>query len=326
MADLRLTYMGLELSNPLIVASSSLTNTAARVRDCESHGAGAVVLKSLFEEQIKAQTDSLEEASWPYPHPEAYDYVRQMGMRLGQEEYLKLIEESKKAVSIPVIASLNCVSTRWWLDYARQIENSGADALELNIAITPGLRFSAEELERLYLHIVEAVREKVKLPLAVKIGPFFSALPQMVQSLRRAGAAALVLFNRFYQLDLDTEKLSLRPGYRFSSPEEIYLPLRWIAILAGQARCDLAASTGVHDSEALIKMLLAGASAVQVCSTLKLKGLGQIRKLLRGLEAWMESHGFKTVKEFKGKMSQGASGEPELYERLQYIKSLVGIE
>ncbi|MBN1834558.1 MAG: dihydroorotate dehydrogenase-like protein [Spirochaetales bacterium] len=327
MADLSVTYMGLKLANPLIVSSSSLTNTVAKVKRCEDSGAGAVVLKSLFEEQIEAQTEEIEDESWPYPHPEAFDYVRQMGMRIGQDDYLKLISDAKKAVSIPVIASLNCITPKWWGNYAGEIARAGADAIELNIAILPTDRErSAEEVERTYKGIIEGIRRRVEIPVAAKIGPYFTALPKFARQLAEAGAAALVLFNRFYQLDIDIDSLALVPGYHLSSPDEIYLPLRWIAILSGQIGCDIAASTGVHDGSGVIKQLLAGAKAVQVCSNLYQKGMGRIRKMLGELTAWMEQHGYAKVSEFNGKMSMESSDKPEYYERLQYIKVFVGLE
>jgi dihydroorotate dehydrogenase (fumarate) len=327
MADLSVTYMGLKLANPLIVSSSSLTNTVAKVKRCEDSGAGAVVLKSLFEEQIEAQTEEIEEESWPYPHPEAFDYVRQMGMRLGQDDYLKLISETKKAVSIPVIASLNCISPKWWGNYAGEIARAGADAIELNIAILPtDPERKAEEVERTYVRIIEGIRRRVEMPVAAKIGPYFTALPQLARQLSDAGAAALVLFNRFYQMDIDIEKLSLVPGYHLSSPDEIYVPLRWVAILSGQLGCDIAASTGIHDGTGIIKQLLAGARAVQVCSHLYQKGMDSIGVMLDQLREWMDRHHYEKIADFNGKMCMEASEKPEYYERLQYIKVFVGLE
>jgi dihydroorotate dehydrogenase (fumarate) len=327
MVDLSTSYMGLKLRNPLVVAASSLTGSAAKVKRCEDAGAGAVVLKSLFEEQIEAQTSQMEEEAWPYAHSEAYDYVRQMGLRLGQAEYLKMIEEAKRTVSIPVIASLNCVSPTAWTRFAGRIAEAGADALELNIALLASdFDRSAEEIQGAYVKIVQAIRAQVQLPVAVKIGPFFTSLPQTALALRRAGASALVLFNRFYQLDFDIERLALTPGYHLSSPDEIHLPLRWIAILSTQVGCDLAASTGVHDGAGVIKQLLAGARAVQICSALFLKGVERIKTMLEELTAWMERHGYARIEEFRGKMCQEASEKPALYERLQYIKVYVGLE
>jgi dihydroorotate dehydrogenase (fumarate) len=319
--------MGMQLKNPIIVSSSSLTNTVEKIKRCEDSGAGAVVLKSLFEEQIEAQTAEIEEDSWPYPHPEAFDYVRQMGMRLGQEEYLKLIENAKKEVGIPVIASLNCITPKWWNSYAGEIARAGADAIELNIAILPSdPAHSAEEIENTYVRIVEGIHRKVDLPIAAKIGPYFTSLPQITRELRNAGAAALVLFNRFYQLDIDIEKLELTPGYHLSSPDEIYIPLRWIAILSTQVGCELAASTGIHSGEGAVKQLLAGAQVVQICSNLYQKGMGRIKEIVGELESWMDAHGYTSIDEFRGKMSMEVSEKPEYYERLQYIKVFVGLE
>lgn len=326
MADLNVTYMGLKLRNPLIVASSSLTGTLAKLKRCEDAGAGAVVLKSLFEEQIEVQTAQMEkEGEWA--HPEAADYLRQVGLRLNQEQYLKLVTEAKASLSIPVIASLNGVSTGGWLGYAAQLAKAGADAIELNVALlASNLEQRAADIESAYVKIVEAVKSKVKLPIALKLGPYFTSLPQTALALRRAGASALVLFNRFYQLDFDIERLALKLGYHLSTPDEIHQSLRWIALLSAELGCDLAASTGVHDGSGLIKQLLAGAKAVQLCSTLFLNGMDRIKSMLEELEAWMQRRGFKSVEEFRGRMSQEKSADPRLYERLQYIKVYVGLE
>jgi dihydroorotate dehydrogenase (fumarate) len=327
MVDLSVEYLGLKLANPLIVSSSSLTNSPEKVLRCQEAGAGAVVLKSLFEEQIEARTRDLEEQSWPHPHPEAFDYLRRTGRRMGEEEYLALIRASKKAVSIPVIASLNCISPSWWNETAREIEVAGADALELNIALMPAdFQRSAADIEKACVRIVSNVRRVCRLPLAVKIGPYFTALPRLAEELRQAGASALVLFNRFYQLDIDIDQPAIVPGYHLSSPEEIYLPLRWIAVLAGRVGCDLAASTGVHDAAGVIKQLLAGAAAVQVCSQLYLKGLERLKAMLAEMGDWMEKHNYRGVADFRGLMSRERSGQPDYYERLQYIKVFVGLE
>ena len=327
MPDLSVSYMGLKLRNPLIVAASSLTGTLAKLKRCEDAGAGAVVLKSLFEEQIEAQTSQLEQEAWPYPHPEAFDFMRQMGLRMGQDEYLKLIGEAKSSLSIPVIASLNCVSPKWWSSYATQVAKAGADAVELNIALLASdFDRSAEDIENAYVKILEGILTKVKLPVAVKLGPYFTSLPRTALALRRAGASALVLFNRFYQLDFDIERLALTPGYHLSSPDEIHLSLRWIALLSSQVGCDLSASTGVHDGAGVVKQLLAGAKAVQLCSALFLKGLDRIKACLEELDGWMKRHSFASIEEFRGRMSRETSADPQLYERLQYIKVYGGLE
>jgi dihydroorotate dehydrogenase (fumarate) len=318
--------MDLELRNPIIVASCGLANTTEKVERCEDAGAGAVVLKSLFEEQIDLESkDLVAEQSWLYGHPEAFDYASGMSKELGPRDYLELVENAKSSTTIPVIASLNCISPKWWADYARQIELSGADGLELNISIMPSNPDrTGQDVEKLYLEVLETVCANVKIPIAVKVGPYFSSFGQVALGLSRAGAKALVLFNRFYRLDIDVDKMQLKAGYRFSSPDEMSRSLRWIALLAGRIECDLAASTGVHDGFGVIKQLLVGATAVQVCSVLYLKGLSQIRGMLETIENWMADHDFSSIGDFRGRLSQMESDKPELYERLQYIRALTG--
>ena len=327
MPNLATTYMGLTLRNPIVVASCSLVNNSEGVRRCAEAGAGAVVLKSLFEEQMKAETADMEQNIWLPGHPEAFEYVSKMGMAVGPREYLQLIKEAKKTVSIPIIASLNCISPKWWADYAKQIEAAGADALELNISVMPSdpSRTSAE-VEQTHFRILEEVKARVDIPIAVKLGSHFSSLAKVAQELCRRGVSALVLFNRFYQLDIDIEKLELVPGYKLSSPHEMSLPLRWIALLAGRLDCDLAASTGVHDGVGAIKQLLAGATVVQLCSTLYRNGVEHVGHILEEIETWMMKHDFDSIDQMRGMLSQMQSDNPELYERLQYIKALVGIE
>ena len=327
MADLSTHCMGLQLANPLVVASCGFGKTLKGIRSCAEAGAGAIVLKSLFEEQIRTETAGLEHQSWLSGHAEAFDYVRRMGMALGPKEYLKLIEEAKKAVPIPIIASLNCISAEWWIEYAQQVELAGADALELNASILPSdADRQPDEVEDLYYEILDEVKSRVTIPVALKIGPYFTSLANFSRTLDERGISALVLFNRFYQLDIDVEAMELSSGYQFSSPSELGQTLRWIALLAGRLDCDLVASTGVHDGAGVIKLLLAGASAVQLCSTLYLNGLEQIGRILEEIERWMKQHYFSSLEEFKGTLSQDTSNRPELYERLQYIKAMAGEE
>jgi len=327
MADLSTEYMGLSLRNPLIVASSSLTKSVDGVTKCADAGAGAVVLKSLFEEQIAAQAEDTKEHLWLYGHTEAFEYVSKMAMPLGPRDYLKLIEEAKNAVSIPIIASLNCITPRWWTDYAKQVEAVGADGLELNISVMPSdPARTGMEIEKIYVDIVNSLEGVIGIPIAVKIGPYFTSVGRMAAEFSAGGVAALVLFNRFYQIDIDIDKMEITPGIRFSSPDEISLPLRWIALLAGNVDCDLAASTGVHDGAGFVKQLLAGAAAVQVCSALYEHGVEHIGKILEDTATWMQRHGFEKVGDFRGKLSRQVTERPELYERLQYIKLFTGIE
>ena len=327
MIDISTNYMGLKIQNPIIVASCGITKTSEGVRRCADSGAGAVVLKSLFEEQIEAEIRDMKIDSWPQWHPEAFDYIKSMSLELGPREYLKLIEDSKKAVSIPVIASLNCISSKQWIEYAKRIAVAGADALELNISVmSSSVTIKGEKIEQIYFRIIEEVKSRINIPIAVKISPYFTAIARTASELANRGASAIVLFNRFYQIDINIDKLELSPGYKFSTPHEINIPLRWIALLSGRIKCDLAASTGIHDAKGVIKQILAGASAVQICSILYIKNIEQIRIILEDIEKWMIKHNFNSIDQIKGKMSQLQSDQPELYERLQYIKALSGIQ
>jgi dihydroorotate dehydrogenase (fumarate) len=327
MADLSTDYMGLSLRNPLIVGSSGLVDNVEGVTECARAGAGAVVLKSLFEEQIESESRDVEKSLWLYGHTEAFEYVSKLSMPLGPRRYLKLIAEAKSAVDIPVIASLNCISPRWWVDFAGQIAAAGADALEVNVSIMPSdPGRSGTEIEKIYLDLLDALKAKIGIPIAVKMGPGFSSVAHMARALAERGASALVLFNRFYQIDMDIEKMELKPGYSFSSPAEIGQSLRWVALLAGRVKCDLASSTGVHDGAGMIKQILAGATAVQVCSTLYINGIDTIGKIVEELDGWLDKHGFDSVGAARGAMSQLRSTKPELYERMQYIKILGGVD
>lgn len=325
MAELATTYMGLALHNPLLVASCGLTKTADGIRRCADAGAGAVVLKSLFEEQILADSHGQEIDTGFLWHPEALDYVRRMGLELGPQAYLKLINDAKRAVSIPVIASLHCVSSGLWTEYVRRIADAGADGIELNISVMlSDPRRDIGHVEKIYLDTVERVTHLTRVPIAVKIGPYFTSVAKIASELWKRGAKALVLFNRFYQFDINLETMEIAPGHSLSSPEEIALPLRWISLLSGKIKCDFAASTGAHDANGVAKLLLVGATTVQLCSTLYKNGLGHIGTIRSDLERLMERHGFKSIDQMRGRLSQTRSDRPELYERLQYIKALVG--
>jgi len=328
MADLSTEYMGLKLKNPLIVASCSLSKQLDGIHRIADSGAGAVVLKSLFEEQIqKEMVEDIEQYIGPSWHYEAYDYVNKMGMELGPREYLKLIEEAKKSVSIPVIASLNCISTGWWKDYAKQIESAGADALEMNIAFLPDdIKKTSEEIEQIYYKVLEKVKGTIDIPIAVKIGPYFTSMAQFAFELGKRGASALVFFNRFYQFDIDIENMKVIGANYLSTSSEMNLPLRWIALLFGQVNCDLSATTGVHNGHSVIKLILAGAQSAQLCSVLYKKGVEYVSTILDETELWLDEHDVKSIADIRGKLSRQESAKPELYERLQYIKALVGIE
>lgn len=351
MTDLSTTYMGLSLRNPIVVASCGLTGTADGVRKCAEAGAGAIVLKSLFEEQIAAETGALGRFDSEGATGEGAEYLQGYGMALGPREYLKLVRSAKQEVGVPVIASLNCISPRNWSDYAEQLQAAGADAIELNVALMPTqARLEGGEVEALYGSILYAVKAHVSVPVALKVGPFFSAFANLADRLTRdraeappftagwcgpdttpgrlvwQGADALVLFNRFYPFDIDVEKLQVASGTPYSSPEEMHTTLRWVSLLAGRIDCDLAAATGIHGGADVVKQILAGATVVQACSTLYRNGLGQIARMLDEIEGWMTKHGFADLPAFRGRLSQANSDRPESYERLQYMRFLGGAD
>lgn len=328
MADLSTTYMGLKLDNPLIVGSSALTRTADGVKKCAEAGAGAVVLKSIFEEAITHEVNrQMAESADSMVHPEAMDYVQTYAKDNEVGNYLRLIGDAKKAVDIPVIASVHCVSTMSWPEFAVQAVEAGADALELNAFVLPSdpTRDSAA-IEQVYVDMVEAVKGKVNVPVALKLGSYFSSLAHTAAKLGGMGVGALTLFNRFFVNDIDIEDLSLKRGGYLSSPTEYRLPLRWISLLHGRTGCDLAASTGVHSGETAIKLLLAGASAVQVVSALYRNELAHLGTMRNDISTWMDKHEFNTVDEFQGRLSQKDAENPAAYERVQFMKFAVGME
>jgi len=323
-------YLGLNLRNPLIVGASSLTMTAKGVRACAAAGAGAVVLKSLFEEQVRLDTAALDqsleaEESW---HSEVFALMEaNVSMRYGTREYLQVVRDCKAATDIPVIASVNCVSTEWWEDFAGEVTAAGADALELNIAIMPRtLVTTGAEIEDRYAEIVKVARKTVRIPIAVKLGPYFTSIPQVVVRLREAGADGFVLFNRFYRPTVDIETLTLTAADPYSTSDELAPSVRWICMLAERVSADFAAATGVHTPEDVIRVVLAGSNAVQVVSALYLQGVKHLRVLREGVEEWMESHGYSTLDEFRGLMCQARHPDNEMFSRCQYIKGLVGME
>jgi dihydroorotate dehydrogenase (fumarate) len=327
MINLSANYMGISLRNPIIISSCSLSHSAEGVKRLADAGAGAVVLKSMFEEQILADVKKLELESSAMAHPEEIDYLRQMGMSQKSDEYLKIIEKSKEAVDIPVIASVNCVSDSSWTDYAKYIEAVGADGLELNIALMPkDPKEDPNDIEKKIFRIIEVVKHNINIPVAVKIGPYFTSMTRVAEGIRKSGASALVLFNRFYQPDIDIDTYEFQSKNRYSSPSEMSHSLRWIAILFEKFGGSLAGNTGIHDGEAVVKQLLAGASAVEICSTLYINGLGQIELMLTFLEKWMRKNGYRDIDEFRGKISQKNALQPEYFERQQYIRALVGID
>jgi len=320
--------MGLELKNPLIVGSSSLTKTVEGVKKAAAAGAGAVVLKSLFEEEVRMNYTSTQDAFTSYPHPEAAGYLQaDLATHYGPEDYLRLIEEAAAAVSIPVIASINCVTPDTWPAYAGKLEAAGARALELNIYQVPlNAGISSDDLEAVYISAVRAVKEHVRMPVALKLAPYITNLPRMTLQAQAAGAEGLVLFNRFFHPDIDVEKMTVSGGLSLSREGDHLHSLRWIGILYGRSRCDLCGSTGVRNGETLVKQLLAGAQAVQAVSVFYDEGFEAIAGMLEWLEAWMERKNFKTIDDFRGEVSRLRSEDPELFDRAQYIKAFVGAE
>jgi dihydroorotate dehydrogenase (fumarate) len=328
MADLHTKYLGLSLKNPLIVGSSGLTDTVEKVIEIEKLGAGAVVLKSLFEEQISIHINkSVSQSESVYAYPEAEDYISNYTKEYEVSHYLDLIRKCKSKVGIPVIASINCVSSYEWITFAKKIEESGADALELNIFVLPSdPKRSAEQNEQVYFDIAMAIVQTIRIPVAIKISYYFSGLAKTALKLSWTGIKGMVLFNRFYSPDIDIDKFEVTTSNVLSSPEEISLSLRWVAMLSDRLHCDIAASTGVHDGEGLVKQLLAGAKAVQITSTLYKNGTSVIPKMLEFLSAWMTKHNFTTTDDFIGKMSFKEATNPAAWERVQFMKYFAGID
>lgn len=329
MADLSVTYMGFKLKNPIIVGSSSLSGNADAVKRCEEAGAGAIALKSIFEEQIMAEANELERQSQVDAgyHPEAMEYIYRMGMEHSRGEYLRFVEKAAKAAGVPLFASLNCVSRGGWTDYARKLVDAGASGLELNMYITPqDPHTPGSMIEKTYYDIVADIKAKVNIPVAVKLSPFFTNFYSVVENLEAQHVDALVLFNRYFHFDIDTDKLELVPGSGFSSPQEMELPLRWITLMSAIIRCDIAATTGIVDGRSAVKQMLAGARAVQVSSVLYRRGVSHIGVILSEMEDWMKSHDFADTSAFTGKLARKHPEHPGMYDRVQFIKAYVGLD
>jgi dihydroorotate dehydrogenase (fumarate) len=324
--DLTTTYMGLALKNPIVPSASPLSKDIGTIKALEDAGAAAIVMYSLFEEQITHEqneldhfltqgTESFQEALSYFPQQEEFN--------LGPDAYLEHIRIAKAATDIPIIGSLNGVSAGGWIDYAKKIEQAGADALELNVYYIPtDPRYNAEEIEDIYLNDLRLIKSSVSIPVAMKLSPFFSAMFHMAQRLDEAGADALVLFNRFYQPDFDLEKLEVVPALHLSTSHELRLPLRWIAILHGHVEASLAATTGIHEAQDVLKALMAGADVAMMCSALLERGVPHLKKVLKDLTQWMEEKEYDSVTQMKGSMSQRNVAEPAAFERANYMKTL----
>lgn len=324
--NLTTNYLGMELKNPIVPSAGPLSSNLDNVKAMEDAGAAAIVLWSLFEEQIEHDAlelhhhttyynESYAEATTYFPHKEDY--------RLGPQEYLEYVRKAKEAVSIPVIGSINGKSLGGWIQYAKDIEQAGADALELNIyKLAADLHISGKDIEQLYIDVVTEVKTAVNIPIAVKLSPFFSSTAWMADQLSKAGANGLVLFNRFYQPDIDLETLDVVPNVILSTPMAMRLPLRWIAILYGRVQADLAATSGIYTEKDVLKMVMAGASVTQMLSCLLKFGIGHIKDVLTKLTYWMEVHEYESIDQMRGSMSYMNVGDPSQYERANYMKAL----
>ena len=326
MSDLSTSYLGLSLKNPLVVSPSPLCEDLGAIRKMEDAGASAVVLHSLFEEQLTLDSQDLDRflTSGTESFAEALSYFPDMGQfKLGPEAYLEHIQKAKKAVKIPIIGSLNGVSTGGWVSYAKKIEQAGADALELNvyyIATDPDM--SGPQVEQMYADLVRDVRGSLKIPIAVKLGPYFSSMASVARRLEQAGANGLVLFNRFYQPDFDLEKLEVTPNLNLSRSEELRLRLCWVAILSGRIKADMAITGGVHTAEDVIKSMMAGAKVAMMTSALLKNGIEHLKTVREGVEAWMEKHEYASIRQMQGSMSQKSVAEPAAFVRANYMKVL----
>jgi dihydroorotate dehydrogenase (fumarate) len=320
--DLSTTYLGLPLRNPVIVGSSGLTDTPEKIKEWEKNGAGAVVLKSLFEEEIIFEYEEvLKEVQNTGYNMEQFDYYDFVLKKKKLDAYLALIEEAKKAVSIPVIASVNCVYSHEWTAFADKIQDAGADAIELNMFFLPSdMNRTSQEMEERYLKVINTLTARVSIPVSVKISYHFSSLGQMIKTISDTGVSGMVLFNRFFNPDIDIERQEIKPSFVFSAPSDIAMPLRWIALMYQRVNCDLAASTGVHDGDAVIKQILAGARAVQVVSALYKNRSGTIPAMLDRLTGWMGDKGYETLCDFRGKLSHVKADDPAVLERVQFMK------
>ena len=321
MANLQTSYLGLSLKNPLVAASSGLTSSVSKIKELEDHGIGAVVLRSIFEEQIINQSNHEIDKSPYIGNPEAVDYIKGYLRNNEIEKYFELVKEAKKSVDIPIIASINCVSGDEWITYANKFEEAGADALELNIFNIPTRSQSIESIESLYTTIIERVLKQVNIPVSVKFSKYHTNIPKMVDLFRARGAKGVVMFNRFYEPDFNLDKMTMTSSEVFSHPYDLRETLRWVGMVSSSVPLiDIAASTGIHDADAVIKQLLAGAQVTQLCSTLYINKFRVIEEILKGLEDFMKAKKYKTIDDFRGKFSYQNIENPTMYERAQFMK------
>ena len=326
MVDLSTTYMGIPLKNPIVPSASPLSASLDNIKRMEDAGAAAVTLHSLFEEQVEFEAEELghflERGTFSYAEALTY-FPPQREFHRQPKDYVEHIRRAKEAVGIPIIASLNGISPGGWTSYARQFEEAGADAVELNVYFIPtNPHLMSYDVENLYVKLLKNVKQHVTIPVAMKLSPYFSAMPHVATMLDAEGADALVLFNRFYQPDVDIEKLEVTPNLMLSTPVEMRLPMRWIAILYGRIHASMALTSGIHSSEDVIKAVMVGASVANVCSVVLKGGIGKISELLNGLTTWMEEHEYASVEQMRGSMSHKSCPEPAAFERANYMKVL----
>jgi dihydroorotate dehydrogenase (fumarate) len=326
MTDLTTRYLGLALKNPLVASASPLSERVETVRQLEKAGIGAVVMYSLFEEQVIHESLELDHYLnyGTETYAEALTYLPDTGRySIGPEKYVDHVKRLKDAVNIPIIGSLNGVSSGGWIEYAKRIEEAGADALELNIYYLPfDPAITSTGLEENYVQLVKDVRREIKIPLAVKVSPFLTGVANVLKQFSEAGANGLVLFNRFYQPDIDLEKMEVTPNLVLSTSTELRMPLRWVALLYGQIKADFAITSGVHTSEDVLKSMMAGTSATMMASELLKNGIGRIPEILTGMQIWMAEHEYESVSQMKGSMSAQALHQPHALRRSNYIKVL----
>jgi len=324
--DLTTTYLGLKLKNPLVPSASPLSRTLDSMKRLEDAGAAAIVMYSLFEEQIEHEAAEMEHylSYGSRAHAEALDYFPKPGeYNLGPEQYVELLQRAKGSLGIPVIGSLNGISTGGWIDYANKLEQAGADAIELNIYYIPtDPALASQEVEERYVNVLHAVKRSVRIPVAVKLSPYFSSLANIAARLDRAGANGLVLFNRFYQPDFDLDALEVTPNIVLSTSDAMRLPLRWVAILHGVVKTSLAGTGGIHTAEDVIKMIMAGADVAMMCSALLKHGPKHLTIVLADVNKWMVEHEYLSIEQMKGSMSQASVVDPAAFERANYMKAL----
>lgn len=328
--ELKTNYLGMTLKSPIVVSASPLSENVENIKMMEDAGAAAIVLYSLFEEQIKHEQLELHhyETISRYLSPEAESFYPDLGdYRTGPEDYLKLIADAKKAVDIPIIASLNGTTVSGWVEYAKKMQEAGADAIELNqYQITTRMDQSGDEVEQTYLDVLKAVKSEVSIPVAAKLSPFFSNMANMARRFDDAGADALVLFNRFYQPDIDLDNLETLPRVALSHTGSARLPMRWIAILKGRITCDLAATSGIHSGADVLKMMMVGANVAMLCSALLKNGIDHISKIEKEMVAWMEEKEYESILQMQGSMCQLKNSDPGAFERAQYMKALASFK